>query len=155
MFDTDPPTPRASQLPADAYRQLLRTLNLTLLAPPGESRDDRRRRDNAAIACIAALAPASDAEADLAAQFVVASEQWKHCLRLAQAPGTSLEQTVKWRTQAIKMMRQANSAIGLLLRLQAARRKGTGASEHQRNPSQAPEAGFAAGSADPEKPKPN
>lgn len=133
MIDSNAPTPRASQLPADAYRQLIRTLSLTLLAPPGESREDRRRRDNAAIASITALAPANAAEADLAAQFIVASEQWKYCLRLAQAPGTTLERTVNWRAQAIKMMRQANGAIELLLRLQEARRKGVGSARAGRN----------------------
>jgi len=64
----------ACQLPADAYWQLIRTLRLTLPPPLTDSPEDLTRRDHAVIARIAALAPANAAEADLAAQFVAASE---------------------------------------------------------------------------------
>ena len=113
----------ACQLPADAYYHLIRTLCLTLPPPLGDNPDDLARRNHAAIARIAALAPANAAEADVAAMFVAASEQWKECLRLAQAPDTTPEWAAKCRAQAIGMMRQANSALRLLLRLQDARRK--------------------------------
>ncbi|MGH7212755.1 MAG: hypothetical protein ACREF1_14985, partial [Acetobacteraceae bacterium] len=49
--------------------------------------------------------------------------QWKDCLRLAQLPETAPEWASKCRAQAIGMMRQANAALRLLLRLQDARRK--------------------------------
>jgi hypothetical protein len=83
MFATVAPDHLHDPLPADAYYQLVRTLCLTLPPPPGvkPGPDDLARRDHAAIARIAALAPANAAEADLAAQFVAASEQWKDCLR--------------------------------------------------------------------------
>ncbi len=113
----------ALQLPADAYWHLVHTLRLTLPPPPTDNPDDLRRRDHAAIARIAALAPANAAEADLAAQFVAASEQWKDCLRLAQEPETTPQWAAKCRAQALAMMRQANGALRLLLRLQAARAK--------------------------------
>ncbi len=67
--------------------------------------------------------PANAAEADIAAQFVAASEQWKDCLRLAQLPETSPEWAAKCRAQAIGMMRQGQSALRLLLRMQETRRK--------------------------------
>ncbi len=116
----------ADRLPADAYYHLIRTLRLTLPPPPAKAgaTDDPEallRRDHAAIARIAALVPANAAEADLAAQFVAASEQWKDCLRLANEPDTAPEWARKCRAQALAMMRQANSALRLLLRLQAAR----------------------------------
>jgi len=115
----------ALRLPAHAYYQLIHTLRLALPPPPGvkPGPDELLRRDHAAIARIAALVPANAAEADLAAQFVAASEQWKDCLRLAQAPETTPEWAAKCRAQAASMMRQANSALRLLLRLQEAREK--------------------------------
>ena len=124
MFDN--PTPNsglADQLPAEAYAHLIRTLRVALPAPPGGSPEDFTRRDHAAIARIAALVPANAAEADLAAQFVAASEQWKDCLRLAQLPETTQEGGAKCRAEALRMMRHMNSALRLLLSLQQAREK--------------------------------
>ncbi len=123
MFDGAAPRPLADQLPSDVYCHLVRTLRLTLPPPPTDSAEDLLRRDHAAIARVAALAPANAAEADLAAQFVAASEQWKDCLRLAQLPETSREWAGKCRAQAMGMMRQANSALRLLLRMQDRRAK--------------------------------
>ena len=131
-FDATPshPTPApgldpgvALQLPADAYYQLVHTLRLALPPPLTDTPDDLRRRDHAAIARIAALCPANAAEADLAAHFVAASEQWKNCLRLAQERGAAPEWAAKCRAQALRMMRQSTSALRLLLHLQAARQK--------------------------------
>ncbi len=113
----------ASQLPADAYSQLIRTLRQALPPPLGDSPEDLARRDHAAIARIAALHPANAAEADLAALYVAASEQWKECLRLVQQPDISAGWAMKCRAQANSMMRQAQSALRLLLRMQAARQK--------------------------------
>src|SRR5579875_2057252 len=113
----------ADRLPADAYYHLVRTLRLCLPPPPGDSPEDLLRRDHAAIARVAALVPANAVEADLAAQFVAASEQWKDCLRLAQDPDMAPKWAAKCRAQALAMMRQANAALRLLLRLQARREK--------------------------------
>ena len=118
-----PPDNLALQLPADAYYHLVRTLCLTLPPPPSDSPDALAQRNRAAITRIAALVPANAAEADLGAQFVAASEQWKDCLRLAQLPATTPESAVKCRAQALSMMREAKSALRLLLRLQEARGK--------------------------------
>jgi hypothetical protein len=125
MFDGAPQTHAdlATRLPADTYWQLIHTLRLALPPPLSDSPEDLLRRDHAAIARIAALCPGNAVEADLAAQFVAASEQWKECLRLAQQPGTNPEWAAKCRAQAIAMMRQAQSALRLLLRLQQARGK--------------------------------
>src|ERR1700731_1869941 len=75
------------------------------------------------ITRIAAPIPANAAEADLAALFVAASEQWKDCLRLAQLSETTPERALKCRAQALSMMREAKSALRLLLKLQEAREK--------------------------------
>ena len=113
----------ASQLPADAYYHLVRTLCLTLPPPPSGDPDDLARRNHAAIAAVAALVPANAAEAILAAEFVAASEQWKDFLRLAQLSETTPERALKCRAQALSMMREAKSALRLLLRLQETRGK--------------------------------
>ncbi len=84
---------------------------------------DLARRDHAVIARIAALHPANTAEADVAALYVAASEQWKDCLRLAQEADTSSYWAQKCRAQANSMMRQAQSALRLLLCMQAARQR--------------------------------
>lgn len=73
MLDSAAPIPLDFRLPVDAYYHLVRTLRLTL-PPPGNSEQELLRRD---LARIAVLAPANAAEADVAAQFVAASEQWK------------------------------------------------------------------------------
>jgi len=111
------------RLPADAYWHLIHTLRLALPPPPGDRPEDLLRRDHAAVARIAALAPGNAVEADLAAQFVAASEQWKDCLRLAQDPDMAPKWAAKCRAQALAMMRQANAALRLLLRLQTRRGK--------------------------------
>src|SRR5713101_5974127 len=118
-----PPDNLALQLPADAYYHLVRTLCLTLPPPLTDGAGDLARRNHAAITRIAALIPANAAEADLAALFVAASEQWKDCLRLAQLPETTPDMAPKCRAQAVSMMRQAQGALRLLLRLQEAREK--------------------------------
>ncbi len=113
----------AGQLMPDVYHDLIHKLRAALPSPPTDSPEDRARRDRAAIAKIAALCPANAAEADIAALYVAASEQWKECLRLAQQPERSFHGALKYRTQANSMMRQAQSALRLLLRMQATRQK--------------------------------
>src|SRR5437763_13452072 len=122
MFSTTPDDLH-DRLPADAYYHLVRTLCLTLPPPLSDNPDDLARRNRAAITRIAALVPANAAEADLAAMFVAASEQWKDCLRLSQLPETPPQMAAKCRAQAISMMRQAQSAMRLLLKLQETRGK--------------------------------
>ncbi len=87
------------------------------------ARKTSARRDHAVIARIAAFRPANAAEADVVALYVAASERWKDCLRLAQQSETSSYWAQKCRAQANSMMRQAQSALRLLLRMQAARQK--------------------------------
>ncbi len=113
----------ADQLPADVYYQLVHSLCPTLPPPVTDSPEDLARRNRAAIARIAALCPANAAEADVAALHVAASEQWKNLLRLAQEADPTSYWAQKCRSQANSMMRQAQSALRLLLRMQAARQK--------------------------------
>ena len=123
MLDSTAPIPLDYRLPDDAYYHLVRTLRVTLPPPLTGDPAALLHRDHAAIARIAGLAPGNSAEVDFAAQYVAASEQWKDCLRLVQAPGTTPEWAAKYRAQAASMMREANSAMRLLLLMQATRRK--------------------------------
>ena len=122
MPSTAPPT-HADPI---ARRRLLPTHPHPAPHPPAtltDTPEDLARRDHAAIARIAALHPANATEADLAALYVAASEQWKDCLRLALQPELSAPWVMKCRAQANAMMRQAQSALRLLLRMQATRQK--------------------------------
>ena len=123
MLHSTQPLPLDYQFPEDAYWHLMRTLRLTLPPPADDTPEALRRRDHAAIATIAGLAPANIGEARLAAQFVAASEQWSDCLRVAQLPETTPEWQAKCRAQAAAMMRAATSAMRALVQLQTARRK--------------------------------
>src|SRR3981081_2934639 len=113
----------ALRLPADPYYPLVRTLCLPVPPPPSDDPDDLARRNHAAIAAVAALVPANAAEAILAADFVAASEQGRDCLRLAQLHETTPEMAAKCRAEARSMMREAKSAVRLLVKLQEVRRK--------------------------------
>ncbi len=113
----------ALQLPATTYHQLVQRLRGTLPPPLTDDPENLIRRNQALIARIAALCPANPAEADVAALYVAASEQWKHGFRLAQQPDISPEWAMKCRAQANSMMRQEQSVLRLLLRMQAAREK--------------------------------
>jgi len=113
----------ASRLLADTYHHLIHTLCLALPLPLTDSPDDLARRSHAAVTRIAALVPANAAEADLAAMFVAASEQWKNRLRLAELPETTPELAAKCRAQGLGTMRQAERALRLLVKLQDARAK--------------------------------
>jgi len=106
-----------------AYHHLIFTLGTTLPPPPTDSPENRDRRDSAAIAQVAAPLPANAAEAVLAAQYVAACAQSMDCLRLANQAGTDPGLALKCAAQAASMMRQAQSALRLLLRAQAVRQK--------------------------------
>jgi hypothetical protein len=123
MLDSTQPIPLDYQLPADAYWHLIRFLHLILPPPPTDSPEDLLRRDHAAMARIAAFAPGDSTEADVAAEYVAASEQWKDCLRLVREPGITREWAMKCRAQALCMMRQADRSLRLLRQLQAERRR--------------------------------
>src|SRR5277367_2204198 len=125
MPHTTEPNPKsfAAQLPPGTYYELVHTLCLTLPPPLTDCPEDLARRDHSAIARIAALCPANAAEADIAALYVAASEQWKQCLHFAQQSDPTTYWAQKCRAQANSMMRQSQSALSLLLRIQAAREK--------------------------------
>ena len=117
----------ARLLPRDAFAEIILVLR-GALPPPGlddpeeMAWQDWARRDRAAMAAVAALLPENAAEGRLAARFVVADAWSMDCLRLARERRHEPDTAQKCAAQAMSLMRESNSALRLLLRLQAARR---------------------------------
>ena len=119
-----PASELAYQLPADAMYHLNYTLSLTLPPLPDDTPETLARRNNAIIARISGLRPTDAPQAEYAAQFVSASENWKHCQRLSHLyEATDPRLAAQCRNQAAAMMRQAERAERALQRLQAASKK--------------------------------
>ncbi len=118
----------ARLLPRDAFTEIILILR-GALPPPGLDDPDEMtwqdwaRRDRAAMAAVAALLPENAAEGRLAARFVVADAWSLDCLRLARERRHEPDVARKCTAQALSLMRESNSALRLLLRLQAARRR--------------------------------
>ncbi len=116
----------ARLLPRDAFHEIILTLR-GALPPPGLDDPDEMtwqdwaRRDRAAMAAVAALLPENAAEGRLAARFVVADAWSLDCLRLARERRHEADIARKCTAQALSLMRESNSTLRLLLRLQAAR----------------------------------
>ncbi len=110
------------QLPLDMYHQLIHTLSqaLPLVSAAPE---DLVRRENAAIAQVAALLPANADEANLAAQVVAAEAEAVHLLGTARQYPQDSAFALRCSALAANMMRQARGARSLLLRVQAVREK--------------------------------
>jgi hypothetical protein len=104
----------------DHLRRMLKAA-LPPIAPGGT--EYGWQRDNAAIEQVASLCPADAAEAALALQHVVLQAHAMEFLRRANQPGTVPAQTLRCTAQAANMMRQAEGALRLLLRMQDERRK--------------------------------
>ncbi|HXA26082.1 MAG TPA: hypothetical protein VNW90_27690 [Acetobacteraceae bacterium] len=111
------------QLPRDTYYQVIHTLRGSLPPPITDSPEDLVRRDNAAMAQVAALLPAGADEANLAATYVAANAQAMECLRLVRKYHGDPNFILKCTAHSASMMRQARATRSLLLRVQAERRK--------------------------------
>ena len=125
MSDTTAPNPLslAAQLPVGAYYYLVHTLRGTLPRLLKDTPENRARRDEDAMARVAALCPANIAEAEVAALQIANAEHAKACLFDAQRPDIELLLVLKCRAQAASMSRQADNLMRTLLRMQAARQK--------------------------------
>ena len=105
MDPTEPEPPDlALLLPRDAYYQLVHSLRGLLPPPVTDAPEDEARRDNAAIAQVASLLPATAAEATLAAQFVAAHAHAADCLRLARRFESDGALFLKFTAQSASMM---------------------------------------------------
>jgi len=124
----DPATPPetadlALHLPRDTYWVLVRDLLSGLPASTDDEPGQRATRERAAIAQVACLLPANAAEGALAVDFVAANAHAMDALRAAAQSASDPTRERQCRAQAASMMRQAQSALRCLLRLQAVRQK--------------------------------
>jgi hypothetical protein len=75
------------------------------------------------MTAVAHLLPENAAEAEVAVLVVAAQSRAREALRAASQPGLDPDQTRRCTAQAATMMRQADSGIRTLLRMQAERQK--------------------------------
>ncbi len=124
-MDRDPETESSDpeiRLPRDVYYVLIHTLRATLPPPAVGTPEEIARRDNAAIAQVAAMLPANADEANLAAVCVGARTYGMDCLRQARALTlTDPMWARRCSAEAASMMRESRQARSLLLRLQTVR----------------------------------
>ena len=95
------------------------------LPPPAEDTPEARAvRDERAVTAVAHLLPENAAEAEVAVLIVAAQCHARDALRCAAAhAGADPAEVRRCRAQAASMMRQADSGLRTLLRLQAERHK--------------------------------
>ena len=98
---------------------------LNHLPPPAEDTPEARAvRDQRAVTAVAHLLPENAAEAEVAVLIVAAQCHARDALRCAAAhAGADPAEVRRCRAQAASMMRQADSGLRTLLRLQAERHK--------------------------------
>ena len=125
-------------LPPSIAREVFATLCGTLPPPVTDTPEARAAREETAMAAVAALLPANAYEALLAAEIVAANYNAKDCLRLAVQPGQDPDDARRLRAQANAMMRQEQSSLRALQRIQATREK----AEAERNPAAMQRAGY-------------
>ena len=125
-------------LPDSIAREVFATLCGTLPPPVTDTPEARAAREETAMAAVAALLPANAYEALLAAEIVAANYNAKDCLRLVVQPGQDPDDARRIRAQANAMMRQEQSSLRALQRIQATREK----AEAERNPAAMQRAGY-------------
>ena len=120
---TDRQSDWAQLRPKEVFHEIMRVLHSALPPPASGSQAERVERDEAALAAVASLLPATAMEGRLAAQAVAADAWALDCLRLAQERYREFDIARKCKAQASSMMREAKSALRELRRLQVAREK--------------------------------
>ncbi|HEY3848965.1 MAG TPA: hypothetical protein VGL95_17820, partial [Acetobacteraceae bacterium] len=113
----------AIQLQRDVHYEVVATLRASLPPPLTDAPEDWDRRDRVALATLAAVVPASPAEARLAALHVAAIAHAEDCYAHAARHTDDVKVTGQLRAQAASMGREARGYMGALLRMQAARVK--------------------------------
>lgn len=121
----------ATEHPADPFQLLPKAVYRTIVAdlyaaiPPRDLTDPEliAERVHAAIAEIASMCPVNAEEARIATRVVIADAQAGDCVRHARALFRDPLPAVKCQAEANHLLRTANAARALLLRVQTARRK--------------------------------
>jgi hypothetical protein len=120
---TEPPADPFQLLPKAVWRIIVADLYAGVAPPTLTDPALIAERVHAAIATIASMCPVNAEEANIAARVVIADAQAKDCIRHARTVFSDPGVAMKCQAQANHMMRTANAARSLLLRVQAARRK--------------------------------
>ncbi len=124
MNDAPPRQPDpADQRQRDILDEVSRILRDALPRPLADTPEAWARRDRVALAEVVCLAPASLAEAGLAAHGVAAAAHAADCLRQAAQHAADPKRAGQLRAQAASMGREARSYHSMLLKVQAVRRK--------------------------------
>jgi hypothetical protein len=110
-------------IPASLSREIYVELCTLLPPPPDNTPEARAQRDERAMTAVAHLLPENAAEAEVAVLIVAAQFRAREALRAASRPNLDPDQTRRLTAQAASMMRQADSFIRTLLRMQAERQK--------------------------------
>jgi hypothetical protein len=119
---TFPPLDWADSLSRDVVQEIALVLHGALPWSDVDEPDGKARRDQAAMAAVAALLPANAAEARLATQFVIADAWAMDYLRLAAKSSREFEVARQHRARALSQLRESKDSLQLLLQLQAGRR---------------------------------
>lgn len=117
----------------DGFRQLGINMCLALPPPQDASPQALARRDNAAIAMVAALLPVSVAEAALAVQHVVAALLALEAMRRSQDPELPASHVMRLYSQSGSLMRQSQTTLRALERMQAGRTQRDDTGEGERS----------------------
>ncbi|HME26619.1 MAG TPA: hypothetical protein VKI44_35730 [Acetobacteraceae bacterium] len=110
-------------LPKAVWRTIVADLYAGIPPPTLTNPELIAERVHAAIATIASMCPVNAEEANIAARVVIADAQAKDSIRHARTVFSDPGAAMKCQAQASHMMRTANAARSLLLRVQAARHK--------------------------------
>ena len=125
-------------LPPSIASEVFATLCDSLPPPATDTSEARAARYETAMAAVAALCPTDAFQALLAARIVIADYQAKDSLRLANQPGQDPKTARQCRAQSNAMMRNADSGLRALQRIQAKWEK----AEAERNPVAMERAGY-------------
>ena len=120
---TEDPTDPFQLLPKAVFRTIV--ADLYALVPPPHIKDPELIADrvHSAIASIASMVPANADECETALRVVIADARYKDAVRQARELFNDPIPAMKCQAQASLMMRTANAARAMLLRVQSARRK--------------------------------
>jgi hypothetical protein len=110
-------------IPELISRAIYADLLASLPPLPDDTPEATELRNQRAMTAVAHLLPENVAEADVAVDIVAAQFHARDALRAASRAGLDPEEIRRCRAQAASMMRQADSGIRTLLRMQAERQK--------------------------------
>ena len=120
---TEDPADPLQLLPRAVFRTLVADIYAAVPSPTLTDPELIADRVHAAIAAIASMVPANADECEIALRVVTADAQAKEAIRQARELFNDPTPAMKCQAQASLMMRTANAARSMLLRVQSVRRK--------------------------------